>query len=127
MPRRLAFACLLLAAAVVRAGGLFDAGVWAPIVLPAEPEMDEWHAARTLADWCERVTGVRPEVRHETKGARGPDLAIYVGRTEAAKAAGVAFGRRPRASRPGASASSTSGCSSRFPASRAPNGRRATR
>ena len=56
MPRILALTCLLLLSALARAGGLFDAGVWAPIILPAEPEVDEWHAARTLADWCERVT-----------------------------------------------------------------------
>ncbi len=89
MPRILAFTCLLLLSAVARAGGLFDAGVWAPIVLPAEPEIEELHAARTLADWCERVTGVRPETRYEAKGVRGPDLAIYVGRTAAARSAGV--------------------------------------
>ncbi len=89
MPRILAFICLLLLSVVARAGGLFDAGVWAPIVLPAEPEIEELHAARTLADWCERVTGVRPETRYEAKGVRGPDLAIYVGRTAAARSAGV--------------------------------------
>lgn len=89
MPRPFAFICLILLAAVARAGGLFDAGVWAPIVLPAEPEVDEWHAARTLADWCERVSGVRPAIQHETKGVRGPELAIYVGQTVGAKFAGV--------------------------------------
>ena len=89
MPRPLALICFLLLSALARAGGLFDAGAWAPIVLPAEPEVDEWHAARTLADWCERVTGVRPAIRHETKGERGPDLAIYVGKTVGAKFAGV--------------------------------------
>ena len=89
MPRILALTCLLLLSALARAGGLFDAGVWAPIVLPAEPEVDEWHAARTLADWCERVTGVRPAIQHETKGKRSPALAIYVGKTASAKSAGV--------------------------------------
>jgi hypothetical protein len=89
MPRPLALICFLLLSAVARAGGLFDAGAWAPIVLPTEPEVDEWHAARTLADWCERVTGVRPAIVHEVKGARGPDLAIYVGKTVGAKFAGV--------------------------------------
>jgi len=89
MPRFLALTCLMLLSAVARAGGLFDAGAWAPIVLPAEPEVDEWHAARTLADWCERVTGVRPAIVHETKGVRGPDLAIYVGKTAGAKFAGI--------------------------------------
>lgn len=89
MLRPLTLVCLLWLSAVVRAGGLFDAGVWAPIVLPAEPEVDEWHAARTLAEWCERVTGVRPPIQHEVKGVRGPGLAIYVGQTAGAKFAGV--------------------------------------
>ena len=89
MPRPLAFICFLLLSVVVRAGGLFDAGAWAPIVLPVEPEIDEWHAARTLADWCERVSGVRPAIQHEVKGVRGPELAIYVGKTVGAKFAGI--------------------------------------
>ena len=89
MPRILALTCLLLLSVSLRAGGLFDAGVWAPIMLPAEPEVDELHAARTLADWCERVTGVRPETRYEAKGVRSPALAIYVGRTAAARSAGI--------------------------------------
>ena len=89
MPRILALTCLLLLSVSLRAGGLFDAGAWAPIMLPAEPEVDELSAARTLADWCERVTGVRPETRYEAKGVRSPALAIYVGRTAAARSAGV--------------------------------------
>ncbi|MBM3869198.1 MAG: DUF4838 domain-containing protein [Verrucomicrobia bacterium] len=89
MPRILALTCLLLLSVVARAGGLFDAGAWAPIVLPAEPELDELHAARTLADWCERVTGVRPETRYEAKGVRQPAAAIYVGKTAAARSAGI--------------------------------------
>ncbi len=89
MLRPLTLACLLLLSAFARAGGLFDAGAWAPIVLPVEPEVDEWHAARTLADWCERVSGVRPTIRHEVKGVRGPELAIYVGKTVGAKFAGI--------------------------------------
>jgi hypothetical protein len=89
MPRILALTCLLLLSVSLRAGGLFDAGVWVPIMLPAEPEVDELSAARTLADWCERVTGVRPETRYEAKGVRSPALAIYVGRTAAARSAGV--------------------------------------
>jgi hypothetical protein len=89
MPRILALTCLLLLTVAARAGGLFDAGVWAPIILPAEPEIEELHAARTLADWCERVTGVRPETRYEAKGVRSPALAMYVGRTAAARSAGI--------------------------------------
>ena len=89
MPRPLALICFLLLSVIARAGGLFDAGVWAPIVIPVEPEIDELHAARTLADWCERVTGVRPVIQHETKSVRGPELAIYVGKTVGAKFAGI--------------------------------------
>ena len=89
MLRPLTLACLLLLSVTLRAGGLFDGGVWAPIILPTEPEVEEWHAARTLADWCERVTGVRPAIQHESKGERGPDIAIYVGKTASAKSAGV--------------------------------------
>ncbi len=89
MPSPLAVICVLLRAAIARAGGVFDAGTWAPIVLPAEPEVDEWHAARTLAVWCERVSGVRPAIQHESKGVRGPELAIYVGNTVGAKFAGI--------------------------------------
>ena len=37
MPRFLALTCLMLLTVIARAGGLFDAGAWAPIVLPVEP------------------------------------------------------------------------------------------
>ena len=87
MLRPLTLACLLLLTVTARAGGLFDAGAWAPIILPTEPEIDELSAARSLADWCERVTGVRPETRYEAKGVRSPALAIYVGKTAAARSA----------------------------------------
>ncbi len=90
MPRILALTCLLLLSLPVHAGGLFDAGVWAPIVLPAAPEVDEWHAARTLADWCQHVTGQRPQIRYEDKHPPAESLAIFVGRTRAAQSAGVA-------------------------------------
>jgi len=89
MPRLLALTCLLLLSAVSRAGGLFDAGAWAPIVLPASPEVEEWRAANTLADWCQRVTGVRPEIIYEWSERPRPDALIFVGQTAAAKAAGV--------------------------------------
>ena len=89
MLRPLTLACFLLLSALARAGGLFDAGAWAPIILPSEPEIDELAAARSLADWCERVTGVRPETRYEAKGVRSPALAIYVGKTAAARSAGI--------------------------------------
>ena len=41
MPRPLALICFLLLSVIARAGGLFDAGAWAPIVVPVEPEIDE--------------------------------------------------------------------------------------
>jgi hypothetical protein len=50
MPRVLALTCLLLLSALARAGRLFDAGVWAPIVLPSKGEDDEWRASRNLAE-----------------------------------------------------------------------------
>ena len=89
MPRILAFTCLLLFSALARAAGLFDAGAWAPIVLPASPEVDEWRAAHTLADWGERVTGVRPAIVFEAAERRPPATAIFVGQTVAAQSAGV--------------------------------------
>lgn len=89
MPRVPAIVCLLLFSALSRAAGLFDAGVWAPIVLPATPELDEWRAAQTLGDWCQRVTGVRPAIVFESADARSPAPAIFVGQTAAARSAGV--------------------------------------
>jgi len=83
MPRLLAFNCLLLLAVTLRAGGLFEAGTWAPVVLPATPETEEWYAAQTLLDWCERVTGVRPELISEQPGVALPARGLFVGRTAA--------------------------------------------
>ena len=83
MPRLLAFNCLLLLAVTLRAGGLFEAGTWAPVVLPATPETEEWYAAQTLLDWCERVTGVRPELTSEQPGVALPARGLFVGRTAA--------------------------------------------
>ena len=89
MPRILALTCLLLLSVAARAAGLFDAGAWAPIVIPAKPEVDEWHAANSLADWCQRVTGVRPAIVYEAPNERRPQTAIFVGQTAAAQSAGV--------------------------------------
>jgi len=62
-------------------------GSWqAPVVLPAEPETDEWYAAQTLLDWCERVTGARPELISEQPTVALPARGIFVGRTAAWKA-----------------------------------------
>jgi len=45
---------------------LFINNQWSgPIWIPAEPDFEELVAAEELADWCERVTGIRPEVRLE--------------------------------------------------------------
>ncbi len=90
MPRALILWIAALAAALPAGELLFDAGRWnAPIVLPANPEPDEWYGAQTLADWCERVTGHRPEVLAESSERPAPSLAIYVGQTAAARRAGI--------------------------------------
>ena len=89
MPLALVF--FLLLSVAVRAGGLFNAGAWAPIVLPAEPEPDEWYGAQSLADWCERVTGQRPEVILEEANKVSPSCAIFIGQTQAAKAAKISL------------------------------------
>lgn len=84
--RLLLAACLaLLAGCAGQSGqaGLFADGRWAgPIWIPAEPEFEEMVAARELADWCERVTGSRPEVRGES--AEPATAGIALGRTRAA-------------------------------------------
>ena len=92
MPRRLAIliafglACLNEASA-----GLCEQGHWqVPVVLPAEPETDEWYAAQTLLDWCERVTGARPELISEQPTVALPARGIFVGRTAAWKEIGRA-------------------------------------
>ncbi|MFM9000623.1 MAG: DUF4838 domain-containing protein, partial [Opitutia bacterium] len=83
-------ALLLLLAASVHGAPLFDGGRWhGPVVLPAEPADDEWRAARTLQEQCERVTGVRPELVTEGRGP-APGVGIFVGRTAAFAATGIA-------------------------------------
>ena len=85
MPRRLAIlAALCLACVNAAATELFGQGRWqVPVVLPAEPETEEWYAAQTLLDWCERVTGVRPELISEQAAVARPVRGIFVGRTAA--------------------------------------------
>ncbi len=91
MPRIWIVLLVALAATLPAAERLFDAGHWhASIILPAKPEPDEWYGAQSLAEWCERVTGQRPEVLSETPGRAAPTLALFVGQTEAARLAGVA-------------------------------------
>ncbi len=80
--------CLLACCQLTAAEALFEHGRWqVAVVMPADPEPDEWYAAHSLVDWCERVTGRRPELVEEAKGVsrRG----IYVGRTKASLLAGV--------------------------------------
>ena len=76
MPRRLAIpAALCLACVTATAADLFEQGRWRdPVVLPAAPETEEWYAAQTLLDWCERVTGVRPELISEQPGVALPGV-----------------------------------------------------
>lgn len=82
-------AFLLLLAASLQAAPLFDGGRWyGPVVLPASPADDEWRAARTLQDLCEKVTGVRPELVTEGQGV-APAVGLFVGRTAAFAATGV--------------------------------------
>jgi hypothetical protein len=87
---RLPFIFLVVFAAMLPgADRLFDDGHWsAPIVLPASPEPGEWYGAQSLADWCERVTGRRPELRQEGEAAI-PAEAIFIGRTARSAEAGV--------------------------------------
>lgn len=80
--------CLLACCQLAEAEALFERGRWqVAVVMPVNPEPDEWYAAHSLVDWCERVTGQRPELVEETQGLRRPGL--YVGRTQASQAAGV--------------------------------------
>lgn len=86
MPRPVAIlAALCLAGVTAAAAELFEYGRWrVPVVLSAEPETDEWYAAQTLLDWCERVTGVRPELISEQPGVALPAArGLFVGRTAA--------------------------------------------
>ena len=89
MPRLLATLLLAFAATLTAADRLFDGGHWnAPIVLAANPEPDEWYGAQTLADWCERVTGRRPEVIQEGVGSV-PATGFYIGHTTKLLEAGI--------------------------------------
>lgn len=84
-------AILLLLAAAAHAAPLFDGGRWyGPVVLSASPADDEWLAARTLLEQCERVTGVRPELVTEGQGP-APAVGLFVGRTAAFAATGLSL------------------------------------
>lgn len=68
---------------------LFAEGRWAgPVWIPESPEFEELVAAQELADWCERVTGRRPEVR--TESGEPARAGIALGRTRAAGRLGLA-------------------------------------
>jgi len=77
-------ACLGGCAHAPNRGPLFAEGQWSgPVWIPDSPEFEELVAAQELADWCERVTGRRPEVRSEP--AEPVVAGIAVGRTRAAQ------------------------------------------
>lgn len=82
--------CLLAGCHLMAAEVLFERGRWnVPVVMPANPEPDEWYAAHSLADWCERVTGKKPELIEEPGQSSGTPAGLYVGKTQAAQKAGV--------------------------------------
>jgi len=83
--------CLLAACHVWAAEALFENGRWhVPVVMPANPEPDEWYAAHSLVEWCERVTGQKPELIEESTEAGRAPVGIFVGQTRAAQQAAVA-------------------------------------
>jgi len=60
-----------------------------PIWIPASADFEEFSAAQSLAEVCEQVTGVRPEVREEGATDESPRAGIFIGRTRAAERAGL--------------------------------------
>lgn len=82
--------CLLACCHLMASDALFEHGRWnVRVIMPANPEPDEWYAAHSLVDWCERVTGKKPELIEESTQARGANAGLYVGNTQAARTAGV--------------------------------------
>ena len=82
--------CLLACCHLMAGDALFERGRWnIPVIMPANPEPDEWYAAHSLADWCERVTGKKPEIIEESARTGGATPGLYVGKTQAAQTAGV--------------------------------------
>lgn len=81
--------CLFACCSAFSAEPLFDRGRWrVAVVMPNEPEPDEWYAVHSLVDWCERATGHRPELLEEAKAPTGRP-AIFVGKTQASLRAGL--------------------------------------
>ncbi len=69
---------------------LFENNRWqGPIVLPESADVEEWYAGQNLADWCESVTGRRPEIIEESTNKKTPEIGVFVGRTRAAKLAKI--------------------------------------
>ena len=60
-----------------------------PIWIPASADFEEFAAAQSLATACEQVTGVRPEVKEESADGESAGPGIFLGRTRAAREAGV--------------------------------------
>ena len=88
--RLLLAACLAILAGCAHApprAALFAEGRWSgPVWIPEAPEFEELVAAQELADWGERVTGRRPEVRPES--AEPVHAGIALGRTRVAQRLG---------------------------------------
>lgn len=83
--------CLLACCHLTAAEALFERDRWnVPVVMPANPEPDEWYAAHLLVEWCERVTGKAPALIEESGRPGGEPVGIFVGQTQAARAAAVA-------------------------------------
>lgn len=82
--------CLLACCHLMASDALFEHGRWnVRVIMPADPEPDEWYAAHSLVDWCERVTGKKPELIEESAQPRGAIAGLYVGNTQAARTTGV--------------------------------------
>lgn len=82
--------CLVACCHLMASDALFERGRWnVRVIMPANPEPDEWYAAHSLVDWCERVTGKKPELTEESAPANGATAGLYVGNTRAAQTAGI--------------------------------------
>ena len=69
---------------------LFENNRWqGPIVIAENADIEEWYAGQNLADWCESVTGRRPEIIEESNNKKTPEIGVFVGRTRAAKLAKI--------------------------------------
>lgn len=86
--------CLLAAGCAVSeqtpAQPLYADKKWAGAIwIPAAADFSEFSAAQSLANACEQVTGVRPEVKEEVVDGEPATAGIFLGRTRAAARAGV--------------------------------------